>query len=108
MAEDRNGFNVDPLPPVMRRTKRYVSVSLYDTYMSKLTLSVDSRVVSRAKSYAKQRGVSVSEMVEAYLAAVAEPPSPAARDAPILRSVRGSLKKADMDGYRKHLAAKYR
>ena len=76
--------------------------------MSKLTLSVDQRVVSRAKRYAKMRGVSVSEMVEAYLAVVAEPSSPTTRDAPILRSVRGSLKEADLDEYRKHLAAKYR
>ena len=76
--------------------------------MAKLTLSVDDRVVSRAKQYAKQRGVSVSEMVEAYLGAVAEPRSPATGDAPILRSVRGVLKNADIDAYRKHLAAKYR
>lgn len=76
--------------------------------MSKLTLSVNDRVIARAKQYAKRRGVSVSEMVETYLAAVADPPSPAARDTPILRSVRGSLKKADLEGYRKHLAAKYR
>jgi hypothetical protein len=59
--------------------------------MAKLTLSVDHRVVSRAKQYAKRRGVSVSEMVEAYLAAVAEPPSPAAGATPILRLVRGVL-----------------
>ena len=76
--------------------------------MSKLTLSVDNRVVSRAKRYAKEHGVSVSQMVETYLAAVAERTSPATEDAPILRSVRGSLKKADLGAYRKHLAAKYR
>ena len=76
--------------------------------MAKLTLSVDSRVVSRAKQFAKRRGVSVSEMVETYLAAVAEPPYPAAGDAPILRSVRGVLKNADIDEYRKHVTAKYR
>jgi hypothetical protein len=76
--------------------------------MAKLTLSVDDRVVSRAKQYAKLQGVSVSEMVEAYLAAVAEPHPPAAGDAPILRSVRGVLKNADIDGYREHLAMKYR
>jgi hypothetical protein len=76
--------------------------------MAKLTLSVDSHVVSHAERYAKLRGVSVSEMVEAYLAAVAEPPSRATRAAPILSSVRGVLKNADLDGYRKHLAAKYR
>jgi predicted HicB family RNase H-like nuclease len=43
--------------------------------MAKLTLSVDGRVVRRAKEYAKRRGVSVSKMVETYLAAVAEPPA---------------------------------
>jgi hypothetical protein len=76
--------------------------------MSKLTLSVDSGVVLRAKRYAKRRGVSVSRLVESYLAAVADPPNDAGRDAPILRSLRGSLRKADTEAYRKHLAAKYR
>jgi hypothetical protein len=76
--------------------------------MSKLTLSVNSRVISQAKRYAKLRGVSISEMVESYLGAVAEPSSPVTRDAPILRSMRGSLKKASFDEYRKHLTTKYR
>lgn len=76
--------------------------------MSKLTLSVDDRVVSRAKIYAKQRGVSISEMVEVYLDAIAGTASPDACDAPILRSVRGSLKKAQLEDYKKHLTAKYR
>jgi hypothetical protein len=76
--------------------------------MAKLTLSVDGRVVSRAKRYAKLRGVSVSEMVEAYLGAVAGPPPSATGAAPILRSVRGVLKNADIGEYRKHLVAKYR
>jgi hypothetical protein len=75
--------------------------------MPKLTLSVDGRVVARAKRYAKRQGLSVSEMVEAYLATVAGPATAATPDAPILRSVRGILKKADLDQYRKHLAAKY-
>jgi hypothetical protein len=65
-------------------------------------------VVSRAKQYAKTRGVSVSEMVEAYLAAVAEPSSSRSGGTPILRSLRGILKHADIGQYRKHLAAKYR
>ena len=76
--------------------------------MAKLTLSVDDRVVARAKQYAKLRRVSVSEMVEAYLAAVAEPPSAATGAAPILLSVRGVLKHADISEYRKHLVEKYR
>ncbi len=76
--------------------------------MAKLTLSVDDDVVSRAKRYAKQQGVSISGMVETYLNAVVGPASPVTRDTPILRSLRGSLKKANIDDYRKHLAAKYR
>jgi len=77
-------------------------------HMAKLTLTVDNRVVSRAKQYAKRRGISVSKMVEAYLAAVADPSSLATGPAPILRSVRGVLKNASIRQYRKHLAAKYR
>ena len=76
--------------------------------MAKLTLSVDDRVVSRAKQYAKRRGVSVSAMVEAYLSAVAEPRSSAEGVAPILQSLRGVLKHGDIEDYRKHLAAKHR
>jgi hypothetical protein len=76
---------------------------------SKLTLSVDPNVVSRAKSYAKQRGISISEMVETYLAAVSEPSlSTPKGPTPVLRMVQGSLKKASPQDYRKHLAAKYR
>ena len=75
--------------------------------VSKLTLSVDKSVVARAKRYAKQRGVSVSKMVETYLATVVEPAK--ANDLPpILRSVRGTLKKADLEEYRRHLTRKYR
>jgi siderophore synthetase component len=70
--------------------------------MAKLTLTVDRRVVARAKQYAKRRGVSVSQIVETYLAAVAEPVCATAGAAPILRSVRGVLKDADIDEYRKH------
>jgi antitoxin component of RelBE/YafQ-DinJ toxin-antitoxin module len=76
--------------------------------MAKLTLSVDERVVSRAKRFARQQGVSVSQMVEAYLEAVAEPTSTTARDAPILRSLKGSLKRAKVEAYKRRLAAKYR
>jgi hypothetical protein len=76
--------------------------------MAKLTLSVDSCVVSRAKEYAKREGLSVSQMVEAWLTAVVEPTARSTDSAPILRSVRGVLRNADIDEYRKHLAAKYK
>ena len=75
--------------------------------MGKLTLSVEDSVVSRAKQYAKSRGVSISEMVQTYLIAVSEP-STSAGDPPVLRSVRGILKDADREAYRQHLSSKYR
>ena len=76
--------------------------------MAKLTLSVDDRIVSNAKQYAKVRGVSVSQMVEKYLDAVVEPPLLASGSTPVLSKLRGILKDADKSGYRKHLESKYR
>ncbi|HTC33242.1 MAG TPA: DUF6364 family protein [Bryobacteraceae bacterium] len=77
--------------------------------MSKLTLSVDDTVISRAKRHAKAHGVSISKMVEAYLSAVvAEPATRVSADTPVLRSVRGILKKADVKDYKRYLATKYR
>jgi hypothetical protein len=76
--------------------------------MSKLTLNVDDTVISGAKRYAKAHGVSISKMVEAYLAAVAEPTARVAADTPVLRSVRGILGKADLKDYKRYLATKYR
>jgi len=75
--------------------------------MYKLTLSIDQGVASRAKRYAKKRGVSVSRIVEAYLEAVSDP-SPATRDPPILRSMRGVLTDARPKDYQRHLVQKYR
>ena len=77
--------------------------------MSKLTLSVDPDVIVRAKRHAKRYGVSVSQMVETYLATVARPAKlDPAEDPPVLRAVRGSLKKANPEDHKKYLAAKYR
>jgi hypothetical protein len=89
----------------LNRQWLYVSYFCYNTYVAKLTLSVDERVVSVAKRYAKQRGVSISAMVEAYLASVA---APSAQDAPVLRSVRGLLRGAELGDYKQHLERKYR
>ena len=75
--------------------------------MARLNLSVDDRVVRWAKQYAKRHGISVSSMVETYLAIVADPQA-ADGATPILRLVRGIVKEADLSDYGKHLAAKCR
>jgi hypothetical protein len=75
--------------------------------MTKLTLSVNERVVSGAKRYAATRGTSVSRLVETMLHLV----STSASDAPappVLARLRGSLKGGSISDYRRHLARKYR
>lgn len=74
--------------------------------MAKLTLSVDPRVIRRAKKYARSAGVSVSWMVEQYLDRVPEA-DPALDEPPVLRSLRGSLKGVRPSSYGRHLAEKY-
>jgi hypothetical protein len=79
--------------------------------MSKLTLSVDSRVVERAKEYAAQRGTSVSQLVEQYLEHLSRP-TPSSEEAvtPLLRQLRAELKGVSVDirDYQQYLRRKYR
>ena len=75
--------------------------------MSKLTLSVDETVIERAKRYAKRRGASVSQLVEDYLDFLSKPPKSTA-DTPALRALRGTLKHATVDQYKRYLSRKYR
>jgi hypothetical protein len=75
--------------------------------MSNLTLSIDPDVAARAKRYAKRRGTSVSRMVEAYLTSVMEPETREEKT-PILDSLAGILKKADIGDYHKHLTKRHR
>ena len=79
--------------------------------MQKLTLSVDRAVVESAKRYASARGTSVSRLVESMLRLVStrstggeDPASPP----PVLRRLRGSLKRGAVKDYHRHLERKYR
>jgi hypothetical protein len=75
--------------------------------MSKLTLSIEESTVARAKQYAKAQGISLSSLVESYLAVLSKPISEQ-ENAPILKSLRGSLRAGKTSDYRKHLLAKYK
>ncbi len=76
--------------------------------MAKLTLSVDERVVARAKRYAEGRGTSVSELVETMLDLVAQPAEPQAGSAPVLDRLRGSMSSGSVGDYHRYLQRKYR
>ena len=74
---------------------------------TKLTLSIDPSVVVRAKRYAKKSGVSISQMVEAYLDTVTASEAPDRESSSFAASFRGILKTGDREEYRAHLVKKY-
>ena len=74
--------------------------------MPKLTLSVDERVVRRAKRYAAAHGTSVSKLVERYLDLLARP-FEMSEAPPVLRMLRGAARGVPPDIYRRHVSRKY-
>jgi hypothetical protein len=74
--------------------------------MHKLTLSVDEKVVGRAKRYAAQHGTSVSRMVERYLDLVVAPAQAGEEDPPVLRMLRGAAKGVSHEEYGRYLQRK--
>jgi len=72
---------------------------------TKLTLTVEESVIKKAKSYAKQTGRSLSELIETYLETLTEDQSEASQISPKLKKLVGSVKlPADFDE-KKELAA---
>ena len=63
--------------------------------------------MERAKRFARRRGTSVSRLVETYLGLITRADGDT-EDAPVLRSIRGLLRKGNVEEYRRHLAEKYR
>jgi hypothetical protein len=80
--------------------------------MHKLTLSVDQRVVARARRYARARRTSISRLVEAYLDLLGRAPASSRqqspRTPPVLSTLRGSLSRGSVDDYRRYLERKHR
>ena len=76
--------------------------------MQKLTLSVEGRVVERAKRYARSRGTSVSRLVETYLDMLAAPTCAGGQRHPVLRRLRGSMTRGTVGDYHRYLERKYR
>jgi hypothetical protein len=79
---------------------------------TKLTLTVEEAVIKKAKSYAKQTGRSLSELIEKYLETLTEEHHEAKQISPKLKKLVGSIKlpvdfdeKKELDAYfeSKHL-----
>lgn len=75
--------------------------------MTKLTLSVDPKVVQQAKRYARARRISVSRLVENYLQILGHAGLETA-EPPVLRELRGLLRRGSTSDYRRHVIRKFR
>ncbi len=80
---------------------------------TKLTLTIEDKVIKKAKSYARQTGRSLSELIEKYLETLTEEPLEPQQISPKLRKLVGSVKlpedfdeKKELDAYfkSKHLS----
>lgn len=76
---------------------------------TKLTLRLDERLIERAKTYSEATGKSLSQIVADYFAQLTDEGEASRSLPPLVRSLRGALKGADVeeDKYRRHLEEKY-
>jgi len=72
---------------------------------TKLTLTVDEEVIKKAKSYAKQTGRSLSELVEKYLETLTDEHRETKQISPRLKKLVGSVKLPANFDEKKELAA---
>ncbi len=73
---------------------------------TKLTLTIEREVITRAKKYASQKGRSVSDIVETYLKAITREDDDKDNDieiTPLIKSLKGSFKAPSDFDYKKEL-----
>jgi hypothetical protein len=72
----------------------------------KLTLSVDERVIERARRYSTRHNISISQLVTTYLSQL-DAPAPE-KVAPWVQRLRGILPRdTDVEDYRRHVEKKH-
>jgi len=72
---------------------------------TKLTLTIEQKVVSKAKVYAKRKGHSLSDIIENYLKVVTQDGLKSDIEmTPIVKSLRGSFKAPSDFNYKKELS----
>jgi hypothetical protein len=79
---------------------------------TKLTLNVDKSVIERAKEYAKSHKISLSKLIETYLASLTNKKSQETEITPLVESLTGVIElDKDFDyknGYSDYLMEKYK
>jgi hypothetical protein len=72
---------------------------------TKLTLTLDQSIIESAKSYAKGKGRSLSDIVENYLKTISREQTKSEIEiTPVVKSLRGSFKAPGDFDYKKELA----
>ena len=72
---------------------------------TKLTLTIDHSIIAGAKAYAKQKGRSLSDLIENYLKAITrEETKPGIEISPLVKSMKGSFNAPEGFDYKKELA----
>ncbi len=71
---------------------------------TKLTLTIEQSIIERAKSYAKGKGRSLSDIIENYLKAITTEQRVVEDISPIVNSLRGSFKPPESFDYKKELS----
>lgn len=78
---------------------------------TKLTLNIDKSVIEEAKSYAKEKDVSLSKLIESYLSSLTKKSDKAPKKiSPLVESLTGVIPSGQIDerkDYRDYLTEKY-
>jgi hypothetical protein len=70
---------------------------------TKLTITIEKSIIEQAKSYAKNKGRSLSELIENYLKVVLEDNEKTVKLSPSIKKLKGSVKLPDDFEYKKEL-----
>ncbi|MCD6355375.1 MAG: hypothetical protein J7L95_07485 [Prolixibacteraceae bacterium] len=71
---------------------------------TKLTLTIERSIIERAKSYAKGKGRSLSDIIENYLKVITTEQRIVEDISPLVNSLRGSFKSPESFDYKKELS----
>jgi macrodomain Ter protein organizer (MatP/YcbG family) len=71
---------------------------------TKLTLTIEQAIIERAKSYAKEKGRSLSDIIENYLKVITKEEKIEEELSPLIKSLRGSFKTPKSFDYKKELS----
>jgi hypothetical protein len=70
---------------------------------TKLTLTIEQSIIEKAKSYAKEKGRSLSDIIENYLKAITTEHKADVEISPLVKSMQGSFKAPSDFDYKEEL-----